>query len=79
MRSSIFVYHLSAYECTDVAVAGLPEPRTDHACAMARFGRDILAKMVVLTKELEVSLGPDTGDLELRIGMHSGPVTAGGR
>ncbi|CAB9516338.1 Receptor-type guanylate cyclase gcy [Seminavis robusta] len=60
-----------------VAVSGLPDPRPDHAVAMARFGRDILAKMRVLTKELEVVLGPDTGDLELRIGMHSGPVTAG--
>ena len=28
-----------------------------------------------LTKDLEVVLGPDTGDLKLRIGMHSGPVT----
>ena len=32
-----------------------------------------------LTKKLEVSLGPDTGDLSLRIGLHSGPVTAGVR
>ena len=39
---------------------------------MARFGRDIIAKMHVLTRELEVTLGPDTGDLTLRIGMHSG-------
>jgi len=30
-----------------------------------------------LTKRLEVSLGPDTGDLSLRIGLHSGQVTAG--
>ena len=44
---------------------------------MARFARDILSKMNVLTKELEVTLGPDTGDLALRVGMHSGPVTAG--
>jgi len=60
-----------------VAVAGLPNPRKDHAVAMARFGRDILTKMHALTKHLEVKLGPDTGDLDLRIGMHSGPVTAG--
>ena len=44
---------------------------------MARFSRDILSKMNVLTKELEVTLGPDTGELALRVGMHSGPVTAG--
>lgn len=30
-----------------------------------------------VTKGLEVSLGPDTGDLCLRLGMNSGPVTAG--
>ena len=75
---------------------------------MCRFASEILSKMRVLTKELEVVLGPDTGmsgepmeevergksillrgsdnvvpfsnflgDLELRIGIHSGPVTAG--
>ena len=33
--------------------------------------------MTKVTKELEVTLGPDTGDLSLRIGLHSGPVTAG--
>ncbi|CAB9501709.1 Receptor-type guanylate cyclase gcy [Seminavis robusta] len=60
-----------------VAVCGLPDPRKDHALAMAKFGQDILQRMNVLTKELEVLLGPDTGDLKLRIGIHSGPVTAG--
>ena len=59
------------------AVCGLPEPRKDHAIVMARFARDILSKMTIVTKELETTLGPDTGDLGLRIGMHSGPVTAG--
>ena len=33
--------------------------------------------MKVTTKELELRLGPETGDLGLRIGVHSGPVTAG--
>ena len=60
-----------------VAVAGLPEKRDDHAVVMARFSRDIRQKMNDLTKQLELSLGPDTGDLSLRIGLHSGPVTAG--
>ncbi|CAB9501720.1 Receptor-type guanylate cyclase gcy [Seminavis robusta] len=60
-----------------VAVCGLPYPRKDHAVGMAKFGRDILQRMNTLTKELEVLLGPDTGDLGLRIGIHSGPVTAG--
>jgi hypothetical protein len=30
-----------------------------------------------LTRELEVVLGPDTGDLRMRVGLHSGEVTAG--
>jgi len=60
-----------------VAVAGLPEPRHDHAVVMARFANDCLRKMFQLTRELEVVLGPDTGDLSMRFGLHSGPVTAG--
>jgi hypothetical protein len=60
-----------------VAVAGLPEPRKDHAVVMARFARDAMEKMHELTQKLEVTLGPDTGDLSMRIGLHSGPVTAG--
>jgi class 3 adenylate cyclase len=60
-----------------VAVTGLPEPQKEHAVIMARFARDILLRMRVLTQNLEVSLGPDTRDLSMRIGLHSGPVTAG--
>ena len=60
-----------------VAVAGVPDYRKDHAVAMVRFAKDILAKMNELTTELESNLGPDTGDLGLRIGIHSGPVTGG--
>lgn len=60
-----------------VAVAGLPEPRKDHAIVMARFARDCLYSMNTLVKQLERLLGPDTRDLAMRIGLHSGPVTAG--
>ncbi|CAB9514914.1 Receptor-type guanylate cyclase gcy [Seminavis robusta] len=60
-----------------VAVSGLPEPRKDHASAMCRFARDIQIVMQTLCKDLENTLGPDTGDLGLRVGLHSGPVTAG--
>jgi class 3 adenylate cyclase len=60
-----------------VAVAGLPDPRKDHHVVMARFARDCLYKFRNMTKELEVILGPDTTDLGLRVGLHSGPVTAG--
>ena len=60
-----------------MAVTGLPEPREDHAIAMVRFARDILTKMRDLRHQLEVSLGPGTCDLDMRIGLHCGPVTAG--
>lgn len=60
-----------------VAVSGLPEPRKDHAVAMARFSKDILHKFRDMVKQMVVELGPDTEDLGLRIGLHSGPVTAG--
>jgi class 3 adenylate cyclase len=60
-----------------VAVAGLPDPRKDHAVAMVKFGHECLRKLGYLTKRLEVELGPDTGDLTVRVGIHSGPVTAG--
>ena len=60
-----------------VAVTGLPEPQKDHAVIMSRYARDIMIKMEKLTKELELTLGPGTGELKLRIGLHSGPVTGG--
>ena len=33
--------------------------------------------MYVLVRQLEITLGPDTAELGLRFGLHSGPVTAG--
>jgi class 3 adenylate cyclase len=60
-----------------VAVAGLPEPIKNHAVVMAKFSNDIMNQIHMMARRLEVSLGPDTGDLTLRIGLHSGPVTAG--
>jgi class 3 adenylate cyclase len=60
-----------------VAVVGLPTPRPAHAVVMCRFAHEIHKCISSLTKELEVQLGPGTSDLQLRIGIHSGPVTAG--
>eukprot|EP00980_Cylindrotheca_fusiformis_P020474 scaffold7523_cov118-Cylindrotheca_fusiformis.AAC.2 len=60
-----------------VAVAGLPEPDKDHAMAVCRFARDCVKAMKTTTMKLEVALGPDTSELELRVGIHSGQVTAG--
>jgi class 3 adenylate cyclase len=62
---------------TFIIATGLPDPRRDHAIVMARFARDCVHRMNQVVQNLEVSLGPDTADLEIRIGMHSGPVTAG--
>lgn len=36
-----------------------------------------MKKIQEVTKKLEVSLGPDTAELTARVGIHSGPVTAG--
>lgn len=46
---------------------------------MARFARDCVAKTNELTHSYELTrlLGPDTADLAMRVGLHSGPVTAG--
>mmetsp|Transcript_41571 Transcript_41571/g.126014 ORF Transcript_41571/g.126014 Transcript_41571/m.126014 type:complete len:1447 (-) Transcript_41571:64-4404(-) len=60
-----------------VAVTGLPDPHPEHALAMARFAQRCLIKFSELTKELELSLGPGTAELGMRIGLHSGPTTAG--
>ena len=60
-----------------VAVTGLPDPQPDHAVRMTKFARECQQKVSVLTSKLEVTLGPGTGDLRMRFGLHSGPVTAG--
>jgi class 3 adenylate cyclase len=60
-----------------LAVTGLPDPQKDHAVRMTKFARECLRTVSQLTHKLESSLGPDTGDLTMRFGLHSGPVTAG--
>lgn len=60
-----------------VAVAGVPDPRDDHAVAMVKFAAECLKRFSKLTKQLEVQLGPSTGELQARVGLHSGPVTGG--
>ena len=53
-----------------MAAAGVPTPRADHARAMALMALDMLDTM---RSETEIGrLG-----LELRVGIHSGPVVAG--
>eukprot|EP00980_Cylindrotheca_fusiformis_P014637 scaffold3974_cov140-Cylindrotheca_fusiformis.AAC.9 len=60
-----------------VSVVGLPEPVENHAVVACKFARNCKTKMKEVTAKLEVSLGPDTGILDLRTGIHSGQVTAG--
>lgn len=60
-----------------VAVTGLPDPMKDHAVALCRFARDCMRKTEQLFHQLTTQLGPDTEELMLRVGLHSGPVTAG--
>eukprot|EP00980_Cylindrotheca_fusiformis_P025951 scaffold14981_cov90-Cylindrotheca_fusiformis.AAC.1 len=60
-----------------VAAVGLPEPVDNHALVACKFAQACLKKMKEVTLKLEVTLGPDTGDLDLRTGIHSGQVTAG--
>jgi class 3 adenylate cyclase len=62
-----------------LAVTGLPEPQSQHALIMARFAWDCRNAMIAVTRDLEVQLGPDCSDLKMRFGLHSGPVTAGGK
>ena len=60
-----------------VAVTGVPFPMENHAIAMAGFADSCMSEMKRVTKELEPILGAGTRDLQLRVGLHSGPVIAG--
>lgn len=71
------VFKVETIGDTYLAVTGLPEPQEQHAVIMVKFAWECLLKIGEITKELEISLGPDTGELSMRFGLHSGPVTAG--
>lgn len=60
-----------------MAVTGVPKVRDDHAVLMVKFARACLACMSQLYPSLQKSLGERTIQLAMRIGIHSGPVTAG--
>jgi hypothetical protein len=51
----------------------------NHAVVMARFAFECLNQTSVLTTQLVPTLGIETADLRLRIGLNSGPTTAGGK
>ena len=60
-----------------VAVCGLPQERRNHHIIMARFAQDCVDAVGPLLLGLELELGPDTSDLGIRVGLNTGPVTAG--
>lgn len=53
-----------------MVASGLPDPRPDHAAAMAEMALSMQREIERLRLRLDV-------DLMIRIGMHSGPVVAG--
>jgi class 3 adenylate cyclase len=76
-QSSPFLLLVETIGDCYMAVTGLPNPDDAHAVHMARFAYQCLVGMKDLTRELEAMLGPGTSELALRVGLHSGPVTAG--
>ena len=56
-------------------LSGLPVPQSNHASIMVRFAAECLDKMKEVVSELNQEL--HTIDLQIRIGIHSGPCTAG--
>ena len=53
-----------------MVASGVPIERSDHAHALAAFALDIQSELKAIAKELN-------RELDIRIGIHSGPVTAG--
>ena len=58
-------------------MTGLPTPQSNHALIMVKFAKEIRDKLQEVTQELVSELGEDTQKLAVRIGLHSGPATAG--
>ena len=48
-----------------------------HASTMVKFASDCLERVPLVTRRLADSLGQDTMDLGMRVGLHSGSTTAG--
>jgi hypothetical protein len=71
------VFKVDTLGDTYMAVTGLPDSQPDHAVRMAKYAQECLIVFDNLTRELEKDLGPATGSLMLRIGISSGPATAG--
>jgi class 3 adenylate cyclase len=68
------VYKVESTGDQYIAVAGLPEATKNHALIMAKFAQACLREFEFLTRRLESTLGPDTSELGLSVGLHSGSV-----
>lgn len=53
-----------------MAAAGVPEAQSDHANRAVQAGLDIIGAMTVMRQHMGI-------DLQVRIGIHSGPLVAG--
>ncbi len=60
-----------------IAVTGVPDARKDHAVVLAEFAEECRNKTNQVISNLIEELGPSVGKLSMRIGLHSGSVTAG--
>jgi class 3 adenylate cyclase len=57
-----------------LAVTGIPRPQERHALIMARFASECLEEMnLLIYSKLVDLLGEDTGKLQMRVGLNSGP------
>ncbi len=53
-----------------MVAGGVPDPRADHAAAVADFALELLQRLPSLAERMQLPV-------KLRIGIHSGPVVAG--
>eukprot|EP00565_Helicotheca_tamesis_P004762 CAMPEP_0185735520 /NCGR_PEP_ID=MMETSP1171-20130828/25447_1 /TAXON_ID=374046 /ORGANISM="Helicotheca tamensis, Strain CCMP826" /LENGTH=287 /DNA_ID=CAMNT_0028405857 /DNA_START=573 /DNA_END=1436 /DNA_ORIENTATION=- len=71
------VYKVATIGDAYLAATGLLDSRPDHAIILAQYAERCRRKMNEITNLLAPEIGADTADLSIRIGVHSGPVTAG--
>ena len=71
------VYKVETVGDCYVAVTGLPVEQPDHCLRMCRYAYRAMGLFRAHVNALAMTLGPDTAELQLRAGIHSGQVTAG--
>ncbi len=68
--TTLGVQHIRTMGDGYLAVSGVPHSRPDHAVAAAHLAHAIVAIAAAMR-------GPDGAPLQVRVGLHSGPVAAG--